>query len=220
MTKWVSAVVGISLWGGGAALADVSARSSRNTRSDAVASAPVENRPSNEASEGEPVKQFDSKRSTQTRKGHVKAVSLRQKSTARHRPPPRLSSSQRTLATIYNDEGDRAKPGELPTGNRSSAAVDAPVSQAAIASVVTQNRRALNLCYDRVLKHDETLKRAHVAVHVKIGLSGRVRSVSIPGSDDAHTEIAQCLSQSIKRWNFPASNSEYEAELPLILQAD
>jgi hypothetical protein len=87
-------------------------------------------------------------------------------------------------------------------------------------AVVTQNKRSLNLCYDRVLKHDSTLKRARVPAHVKIGISGRVVAVTIPDPAYANTEIGQCIVQSIRRWNFPASDAEYETEFPILLQAD
>jgi predicted Zn finger-like uncharacterized protein len=129
-----------------------------------------------------------------------------------------LSSEQRNLAALYSDDGDRSV-------LRDSAPVDrgsrggGQVSQSALLSVVTNNRRSLNLCYDRVLKHDSSLKRARVVTHIKVGISGSVTGVTVPDPEYANSEIGQCLTQTIKRWHFPASDSEYETELPILLQA-
>jgi hypothetical protein len=149
------------------------------------------------------------------------------------RPPPRpatqakaapaqpgLSGSQRALSSIYADDGDKAQPHGVDAPAHPGGGGGGRVSESAIMSVVTQNKRSLNLCYDRVLKHDSTLKRARVPAHVKIGISGRVVQVSIPDPTYANTEIGQCIVQSIKRWNFPGSDAEYETEFPILLQAD
>src|SRR5262249_34714708 len=88
-----------------------------------------------------------------------------------HKPPPPAARAgpaatprpenhtepRRTRAALYGD-------GANEQGARSSAPSDSArgggsqVSQQAIMAVVTQNRRSLNLCYDRVLKHDSSLK--------------------------------------------------------------
>ena len=94
------------------------------------------------------------------------------------------------------------------------------VSQQAIMAVVTQNRRSLNLCYDRVLKHDSSLKSGRVVTHVRIGISGSVTGVSVPDPQYANSEIGQCIAQTIKHWHFPSADSEYETEFPIILQAN
>jgi len=87
-------------------------------------------------------------------------------------------------------------------------------------AVVTQNRRSLNLCYDRVLKHDSSLKSGRVVTHVKIGISGSVTGVNVPTPQYSGSEIGQCIAQTIKHWHFPASDAEYETEFPIILQAN
>ncbi len=128
-----------------------------------------------------------------------------------------LSSDQKNLAALYNDDGDKSTPHTPGTDNGRAST---QVSQQSILAVVTQNRRSLNTCYDRVLKHDATLKRARVVTHVAIGISGSVLRVTIPDPAYADSEIGQCLAQSIKHWHFPAGDAEYETEFPILLQAE
>jgi predicted Zn finger-like uncharacterized protein len=131
-----------------------------------------------------------------------------------------LSETQRNLAALYAEGGDHNSPRELPAVDRSSRPAGGQVSQNAILGVVTQNRRSLNLCYDRVLKRDSSLKRARLVTHVKVGISGSVVGVSIADPEYAKSEIGTCITQAVKHWHFPANDSEYETEFPIILQAD
>jgi hypothetical protein len=131
-----------------------------------------------------------------------------------------LSTSQRNLASLYRDEGGEhgaktSSPSDSARGGGSG-----QVSQQAIMAVVTQNRRSLNLCYDRVLKHDSSLKSGRVVTHVRIGVSGSVTGVSVPDPQYANSEIGQCIAQTIKHWHFPSADAEYETEFPIILQAN
>jgi hypothetical protein len=130
-----------------------------------------------------------------------------------------LNGEQGKLAALYRgDEGEHAAPSNAHLNDHAGGGGN--VSQQAILGVVTQNRRSLNLCYDRVLKHDSSLKSGRVVTHVKVGLSGSVVGVSVPDPQYANSEIGQCIAQTIKRWHFPASDSEYETEFPIILQAN
>ena len=131
-----------------------------------------------------------------------------------------MSASQRNLASLYRDEGGEhgaktSAPSDSARGGGSGA-----VSQQAIMAVVTQNRRSLNLCYDRVLKHDSSLKSGRVVTHVKIGVSGSVTGVNVPDPQYANSEIGQCIAQTIRHWHFPSADAEYETEFPIILQAN
>jgi len=133
-------------------------------------------------------------------------------------PQKGLSSAQRNLANLYG-EAETAQPHELP-GMAGSGRKQASVSESALAGVVQQNKSAMGLCYQRVLKHDPTLKSAKMVAKVKIGISGRVTNVSFGDPTLGQAEIGQCLAQSIKRWNFPASDSEYDFEFPIVLTAN
>ena len=134
-------------------------------------------------------------------------------------PGADLSNSQRNLASLYRDEGGEHGAKGSPTLDN-GAHGGGQVSQQAIMAVPTQNRRSLSLCYDRVLKHDSTLKSGRILIHVKIGISGSVTGVAVPDPQYSGSEIGQCLVQTIKHWHFPSADSEYETEFPIILQAN
>jgi hypothetical protein len=93
------------------------------------------------------------------------------------------------------------------------------VSQDDLRAVLTQNRRSLDACYQRVLKHDPTLKRARIVVQVRIGLSGMATAVTVP-PEYKDTEIGGCLVGTVKHWRFPSSDSDYQTEFPLLLQGN
>jgi hypothetical protein len=135
-------------------------------------------------------------------------------------PAENLSSSQRNLASLYRDEGNEHGATRPAGANDNGRGAGTQVSQQAIMSVVTQNRRSLNLCYDRVLKHDSSLKSGRVVTHVRIGISGSVTGVSVPDPQYANSEIGQCIAQTIKHWHFPSADAEYETEFHIILQAN
>jgi hypothetical protein len=82
-----------------------------------------------------------------------------------------------------------------------------------------RNKKSLGTCYDRVLKHDSSLKNARVDVDLKIGISGGVTRVTIPDPRYADSELGTCLTQIIRRWHFPSQDREYETSFPLLLQA-
>ena len=135
-------------------------------------------------------------------------------------PADNLSSSQRNLASLYRDDSNEHGAARgLPSAAESRGG-GGQVSQQAIMAVVTQNRRSLNLCYDRVLKHDSSLKSGRVVTHVRIGLSGSVTGVTVPDPQYANSEIGQCIAQTIKHWHFPSADADYETEFPIILQAN
>jgi len=140
--------------------------------------------------------------------------------TAPINPGSKLSESQKNLAALYSDGVSSNTPKELPGSDRGNKAGGGTVSQNAILGVVTQNRRSLNLCYDRVLKHDSSLKRARLPTHVKVGISGTVLSATINDAAYAQSEIGTCIAAAVKRWHFPSSDAEYETEFPIILQAE
>lgn len=130
-----------------------------------------------------------------------------------------LSAEQRSLAALYNESGDGRTPSAIPSVPRAARSGGQQISQQSILDVVSHNKRSLNACYDRVLKHDSTVKRARLDMHVKIGISGTVTQ-ALSSGEHAKSELGTCISQTVKRWRFPSSGEEYETEFPIILQAD
>jgi hypothetical protein len=169
------------------------------------------------ATGNQPLVAADPKRPSSSSK-KVAASAAPRPTVPNNKPGDGLSGSQRALADLYKDDGDKATP-HLNAGIGARAGGGGQVSQSAILAVVTANRRALNLCYERVLKHDQSLKQGRVMVQVSVGISGRVTSVVIPEAQYAQSELGQCFTQAVKRWNFPASDAPYSTEFPFILQA-
>lgn len=128
-----------------------------------------------------------------------------------------LSGSQRALADLYKDGDDHALHG-VPTAIGGHAQAGGQVSNQAIISAVGANKRSLSQCYERALKHDQSLKSGRVPIQVSVGMSGRVTSVSIPEEKYASSELGECFVQAVKHWNFPASDAAYSTEFPFILQ--
>ena len=136
------------------------------------------------------------------------------KAPAKSTPPTFRSAAPSTFPAAIDDKGEHAVPTVAP---RNSAPVQ--MSQNAILEVVNRNKRSLNLCYQRVLKHDSSLKHGKLTTHVKVGISGNVSEVSIPNGDLANSELGTCIKQAIKAWHFPSADAEYQTEFPIILQA-
>jgi hypothetical protein len=136
-------------------------------------------------------------------------------------PPPTgkgLSSRQSELARIYGD--DEKGPAQAVVKARIEERPTEQVPEVQIRAVVSRNKKSLSNCYDRVLKHDSSLKSLRVDVDLKIGISGGVTQVSFPDPQYADSELGTCLSQMIRRWHFPSQDREYETSFPLLLQAN
>lgn len=134
--------------------------------------------------------------------------------------PKSLTSGQDSLAKLYEEQGVGSST-HLPKVPRLGSG-DGPggggISATGLQDVVRKNQKSIQACYDRVLKRDPTLSRARIDVTVKVGISGTVTHVSI-SSPYSGTELGSCIQTAIKRWFFPPSDSDYETQFPLLLQA-
>lgn len=93
------------------------------------------------------------------------------------------------------------------------------VDEKALAAVVQENRSAIKLCYQRVLKHEPTLKVAKLTTTLSIERSGRVAKVTFD-EPRAESDMGECLAQAIKGWDFPASERDYAFRFPIVLASD
>jgi hypothetical protein len=154
---------------------------------------------------------------------------------------PHKAQAKRPIAAAKKggDTGTKIVLGNQPPGTKPAAPVedDSPgghalkipsrtqavakeVSESSIAQVVSQNHRSLGVCYERVLKHDNSLKKAKLTAKVTVGISGTVKSAIIEDAEFKTSEIGQCLTTAIRNWHFPANADEYTTEIPLLLQAN
>jgi hypothetical protein len=127
-----------------------------------------------------------------------------------------ISGNAEKLAQLYGD-GAGTTP-KLPAAAPVSSSQGGGASEAELQNVLRTNQKSLTSCYDRVLKHDESLRRARIDVHVQVGMSGTVTHVTI-GAPYGGTELGTCMQQTIRRWHFPSSDADYETQFPLILTA-
>jgi TonB family protein len=70
-----------------------------------------------------------------------------------------------------------------------------------------------------VLLRDNTLTHGKVTVRVSIGLSGRVKSVSLDAPAQFRA-LEPCIRDVMSRWAFPPSSEEYGTEFPVVLQGN
>jgi hypothetical protein len=92
------------------------------------------------------------------------------------------------------------------------------VSDDEIVKAINRQRGSLNVCYNRALKNDNTLKSVRLDVTVRIGISGRPTGVTINQAAHKASFLGLCLQDTIKRWAFPASGDDYATVMPLVLQ--
>jgi hypothetical protein len=133
--------------------------------------------------------------------------------------PPVLTGEQARLRELFAS-GDRPPAAGPPPVEPTPRAAPREVPQQTLLSVVRRNQGSpgLKLCYERALKRDLSLANARVDVSVTIGLSGAVKRVNILNDRYRGEYIGTCLAEVIRRWRFPAADSEYTTSFPLILQ--
>ena len=92
-------------------------------------------------------------------------------------------------------------------------------AQGDISRVINNNRQGIQTCYQRALLRDNTLTHGKVTVRVSIGLSGKVKSVSLDAPAQFRA-LEPCIREVMSRWAFPPSSEEYGTEFPVVLQGN
>ena len=95
-----------------------------------------------------------------------------------------------------------------------------PPSHAEITKVVGENRSSITVCYQRALARDDSLTYGKITVKLSIGISGRVKHVSIDGLLQVRSLLEPCIREAVSRWIFPQASDEYGTEFPFVLQND
>jgi hypothetical protein len=88
-----------------------------------------------------------------------------------------------------------------------------------VARLVARHRPALGACIERQRHVDPDFREGHVEVHVLVDLSGRVAD-SFTVRSNVPAPLHDCVTRSITSWAFPAAAEDYEADIPLWLQAN
>jgi hypothetical protein len=108
-----------------------------------------------------------------------------------------------------------------PVDQTKAAQVDRPdsLSQAEITAVLKRNQKALQGCYMRQLKRDDSLANGRATLRFRIHKDGRPRDVGLEKRYDG-TVLKQCLVSVVERWVFPEFDGDpIPVEYPLIFQA-
>jgi hypothetical protein len=128
----------------------------------------------------------------------------------RKTPPPEQQATatepQPVAAPAKRPKPRRARP---PRASGSPA-------DAAIVDVIRRNQTGVRMCYERALKRDHGLS-LRVDVRVNVSSAGVVDRVSLDGLQDG-VPLANCISNVIRTWRFPAASAAYETAFPLRLQ--
>ena len=92
-------------------------------------------------------------------------------------------------------------------------------SQAEIARVIANNKAGIKTCYQRALLRDSSLTHGKIVVGVTIGISGRVKKVTVDGPASFRT-LEPCIKEMLQRWVFPQSYEEYGTEFSYLFQGN
>jgi hypothetical protein len=76
---------------------------------------------------------------------------------------------------------------------------------------------AIKSCYERALKRDDSLKLGRLDINVSVGETGSAKKVKVVAPSEFNG-VSSCIHDAVRRWRFPATNREYEAVFPVILQ--
>ncbi|HET6146475.1 MAG TPA: AgmX/PglI C-terminal domain-containing protein [Polyangia bacterium] len=88
-----------------------------------------------------------------------------------------------------------------------------------ILRVVNANKAGIKICYQRALLRDSTLTSGKIEVEVSIGISGRVKNVTIQGPATFRA-LDPCIKDLLSRWVFPASSDEYGTSFSYLFQGN
>jgi predicted Zn finger-like uncharacterized protein len=129
--------------------------------------------------------------------------------------PPPLTEEQQRAAARFGESSTR----EVRAPSGGGAAAHSMPAQADISRVINNNRQGIQTCYQRALLRDSTLTQGKVTVRVSIGISGKVKSVSLDAPPQFRS-MESCVRDVMSRWAFPPSSEEYGTEFPVVLQGN
>lgn len=129
--------------------------------------------------------------------------------------PPPLTDEQQRAAARFGESSTREVRANAGGGERAHSMP----AQADISRVINNNRQGIQTCYQRALLRDSTLTQGKVTVRVSIGISGKVKSVSLDAPAQFRS-MESCVRDVMSRWAFPPSSEEYGTEFPVVLQGN
>ncbi len=98
-------------------------------------------------------------------------------------------------------------------------ALPAGLEQAEISAVIKRNIKAVQACYQRQLKRDDSVADGRATIRFRIQSDGRAKSVSMDRRFDG-TVLQQCIVNTVERWAFPPFDGDpIPVEFPVIFTA-
>lgn len=133
--------------------------------------------------------------------------------------PTKDDAEKKLLADVYNDTDKVAVRIEAPTIKTPEKDLPTGITPAAITEVVTANQKAVRACLERELKRGGNVQ-GKLEVAFTIAPAGTVSEASVSSEKFKGTELANCVTQSVRGWKFPRFSGEaVPVEYPFILSS-
>ncbi len=162
----------------------------------------------------------EDKSAQQGRKSRNSGGGLKSKSTEK----PLKANDARTRE-LMKRFGLSAPMGSAPTDDRKIGGAGSQKSSSTgamtasqVQSVVNRNKSRLKTCYERALRTGEAPEDRDLRAdfNLVVGASGMVKTVTIGGEAAGLISMQRCLTQSVKKWVFPASSEASPVEFPFL----
>jgi predicted Zn finger-like uncharacterized protein len=133
--------------------------------------------------------------------------------------PGAVAGTSPAAAPAEDPNASRFREGERKVSPTSGVSNRPAPSQGDIARVIANNRIGIKTCYQRALLRDSSLTHGKIVVGVTIGLSGRVKHVTVDGPPSFRA-LDPCIKEMTARWVFPQSYEEYGTEFSYVFQGN
>jgi predicted Zn finger-like uncharacterized protein len=150
-------------------------------------------------------------------KGAPKIV--RPKVAAKTEPAPaELTPEQKRLMELYKKP---AATGTSVPRNvmavKASSGGGAQITGEDIQRVQHLHKKELQACYDRALKHDNSLTSLKANIQVEVGGTGIVKALRL-SAGGVSPEFETCLTKSLRHWTFPSTGADSQVVFPIIFK--
>lgn len=126
----------------------------------------------------------------------------------------KASTPQRSNNTGNSNKEPAHNTGEVDLSGSGPKGPTGPLDADDLNQVYRKNSIAIKMCYESSLKRNPLLKVPKTLVDIRVGLDGRVISVTIPSL--AGTELGRCLTGRISRWRFRSTTELFSSRFPLV----
>jgi len=121
------------------------------------------------------------------------------------------------VAAAFTCAGEPSPVSESPPASATVEVDKAPRFSASIVSTIRGHQADVKGCYEKAIS---TLKMSSMRIDVTLAVdtSGEVTGVSLDRSLAVPPSLAECLSRTIRRWQFPVQDGPTRIEFPLFLK--